>query len=334
MKKIHVTVLAIVFLLMVSLVFAQQGEKTYVSGNISATNVPGGVLVQDEQIAVTVPMQGSSARPAKKAVRRTQVNQQSAGAKATQAQNAASLKKGEPKLAVQTTRTETDAYDVRVKNNRGTTDYGIVEQTVTGPKGKQQTEGVVYSTYSPSKAARANARKTEISLAAGETVLSNKDNRSDRYGTNGLAAGLTVLHDISTHLAIGADYLMLHPRSKTHETGALERHYHGMYAHQISLAGKLTFNPWNSFRVYAPMGVGMMNARMKTVSAETEESNNKWGAAFYAGLGVQYDITAALFAGLEYRYSYGFISDKDLTSYHKDRNLQFHTLMLRMGMRF
>lgn len=335
MKKIHIVVLSIVFLLMVSLVFAQQGQKTYVSGDISATNVPGGVVIQDEQVSYTVPIQGQPAKHAKKpAVHHTQVNQQAAGAKATRAQNAASLKKGEPTLAVQTTTTETDAYDVRVKNKRGTTDYGVVEQTVTRPKGQQQTQGVVYEAYSPSKAALTNAKKMEVSLAAGQVVSYNKDNRSDRYSSNGLAASVSLLHHMNNYLAVGFDYMMLHPGEKSHETGALERHYHAMYAHDISLAGKLTLNPWSNLRIYSPMGVGMMNARMKTTVGGIDEGHNKWGAAFYIGAGMQYDVTDWMFAGLEYRYVYGFISDKDLTPTHKDRDLQFHTLMLRIGMRW
>ena len=83
-----------------------------------------------------------------------------------------------------------------------------------------------------------------------------------------------------------------------------------------------------------PMGIGMTNARMKTVTDSLYENESKWGASFYAGLGMQYNVTCWMFAGLEYRYSYAFISDKNLTGFHKDRNLQFHTLMVRMGLRF
>ncbi len=332
MKKTHVVILAIVLLLMVSLVFAQQGQKTYVSGDISAVNTPSGVVLEGEQVAVTVPIQGRAAR--KPAVHHTQVNQQAAAAKATQVQNAASLKKGEPRLQVNTTTTETDVYNVNVKNKRGTTDYGVVEKTVTTPRGNQTTEGVVYSTYAPSKAARTNAKKMEVSLAGGATRFSNKDNRDERYGSVGLAASLSALYDVNDYLAVGMDYMMLHPHSKTRGTGAQERHYHGMYAHDISLAGKLTLNPWGNFRIYSPMGVGMMNARMKTVINNADDNRNKWGAAFYIGAGMQYDVTDWMFAGLEYRYTYAWINDKNLTNQHKDRDLQFHTVLLRMGVRF
>lgn len=338
MKKIHIAVLAIVMLLMVSLVFAQQGQETLVVGEVAAANTPGGVVVQGEQVAVTVPMQGHQhAHPSarKPAVHHVQaVNQQAAGAKATQVQNAASLKKGEPKLKVDTTTTQTDHYNVSVTNKKGTTDYGMVEQTVTNPQGKQTTDGVIYSSYQPSKAARANANKMELSLAGGTVFAYNKDNQNDRYGSMGLAASMTALYDVNDYLAFGLDYTMLHPSAKTHGDGANERRYHGMYAHEISLAGKLTINPWDNFQIYSPMGIGMMNARMKTRMNGVSDNHDKWGAAFYIGAGMQYDITSSLFAGLEYRYTYGFISDKDLTPLHKDRNVQYHSLLLRVGMRF
>ena len=333
MKKTHAVIITIVLLLVVSLAFAQQGQETYVSGEVSAVNTPGGVVVDGEQVSYTVPIQGT-AKPRVQAVHHARVNQQAAAAKATKTQNAASLKKGEPKLKVNTTTTETDVYDVNVKNKRGTTDYGVVEQTVTNPQGKQSTQGVIYSTYSPSKAARTNAKKMEVSLAGGATRFSNEDNRGDRYGSVGLASSVSALYDVNDYLAVGMDYMMLHPQHKTRGTGAAERHYHGMYAHDISLAGKLTLNPWNNLRIYSPMGVGMMNARMKTVIDGSDDNRNKWGAALYIGAGMQYDVTDCMFAGLEYRYTYGWISDKDLTNQHKDRDLQFHTVMLRLGMRF
>ncbi|MBR4591807.1 MAG: hypothetical protein IKO35_01190, partial [Elusimicrobiaceae bacterium] len=265
MKKTHVVVIAIVLLLMVSLAFAQQGQKTYVSGDVAAVNTPSGVVLEGEQVSVTVPLQkhtGVSAKTVSHQQSTRVANQQAAAAKATHAQNAASLKKGEPALKVNTTTTQTDVYDVNIKNKRGTTDYGVVEQTVTNPQGQQSTQGVIYSAYSPSKAARANEKEMEVSIAAGETMSYNKDNRGDRYGTNGLAADISLLKKMSNHLAVGMDYMMLHPRAKTHGEGTQQRHYHGMYAHGISLAGKLTINPWNNWQVYMPMGVGMMNARM------------------------------------------------------------------------
>lgn len=333
MKKTHAVVIAIVLLLMVSLAFAQQGQKTYVSGQVSAANTPGGVVVEGDQVSYTVPV--GTAHQARPAAHHAKMNRQAAAAaKATQAQNTASLKKGEPALRVNKTTTETDAYEVTVHNKKGTTDYGVVEQTVTNPQGRQTTEGVVYSAYASSKMARANAKRMEVSVAAGQTISYNKDNRDDRYATNGLAAGVSVLHDMSNHLALGVDYMMLHPRAKTHENGAEQRHYHAMYAHNMALAGKLTVNPWDSLQIYLPMGVGMMNARMKTDSAAANASENHWGASLYGGVGVQYEITPCLFAGLEYRYTYGFIHDKHLTPFYKDRDLQFHTVMMRIGMRF
>ena len=338
MKKTHVIVIGIVLLLLVSLSFAQQGQRTYVAGEVAAVPTSSGVVVEGEQVAVTVPLQGHANTAAKTVHHTTNAAHaaasHAAAAKATQAQNAASLKKGEPSVKVNKTTTQTDVYDVSVKNKKGTTDYAIVEQTVTNPQGKKTTEGVIYSAYAPSKAARANAKKGEFSLAGGAVMSYNKDNQGDRYGSVGFAAGMNALYDVNDYLAVGLDYMMLHPKGKTHGEGLTKRHYHGIYAHDISLAGKLTFNPWNNFQIYSPMGIGMMNARMKTVINGSDDSDGKWGAAFYIGAGMQYDITASTFAGLEYRYAYGFISDKDLTDQHKDRDLQFHTLMMRVGMRF
>ena len=327
MKKTHIIVLAIIFVMVASLVFAQQNTVTY--GVAVAAPTANGIVVEGEE--VTVPVVPPVHKPA---VKKPAVNQQQAGMKATHAQNAASLKKGEPKLKVNTTTTETDVYDMNVKNKKGTTDYEMVEQTVTGPKGHQTTEGVIYSSYQPSKAARANAKKMEVSLAGGGTFSYNKDGFDERYSSVGLAASVSALYDVTDHLAVGLDYTMLHPSSKTHGAGVDRRHYHGMYAHDISLAGKLTINPWDNFQIYSPMGVGMMNAKLRTEANGINEHESKWGAAAYIGLGMQYDITCWMFAGLEYRYTYGFISDKDLTALHKDRDLQFHSLLLRVGMRF
>ena len=98
MKKTHAVIITIVLLLVVSLAFAQQGQETYVSGEVSAVNTPGGVVVDGEQVSYTVPIQGT-AKPRVQAVHHARVNQQAAAAKATKTQNAASLKKGEPKLS-------------------------------------------------------------------------------------------------------------------------------------------------------------------------------------------------------------------------------------------
>ncbi|MBR4682546.1 MAG: porin family protein [Elusimicrobiaceae bacterium] len=331
MKKTHVIVIAIVVLLIASLAFAQQNSVTY--GAVAAAQTPAGVVVEGEDITYTLPTtqtHRSATSAHKAAAHHATAVQHSASQQATHAANEAVLKQGEPTLKVNTTTTTTDVYDVRVKNNKGITNYGVAEQTVTNPKGKKNTEGIVYATYQPSKTAQANAKGMEISLAAGETISYNKDDRNDRYATNGLAADISILKSMGSHLALGLDYAMLHPRGKTHD----DRHYHGLYTHNISLAGKLTVNPFDMFQVYMPMGVGMANARIKSVTDTLNTSENKWGASFYAGLGVQYDITCWMFAGLEYRYNYAFISDKDLTPFHKDRNLQFHTAMMRVGMRF
>lgn len=271
---------------------------------------------------------------AQKANTHSAAYQQKAGAIATQQANEASLKQGEPKLKVNTTTTTTSVYDSSVRNKRGTTDSVVVQQTVTNAQGQTTTEGEVYESFTPSKAALTNDKRMEVSIAAGQTYSYNKDNRDDRYGSNGLAGGVNMLWHMSPNFALGLDYMMLHPSNKTHNQDGETRNYDDIYLHSIALAGKYTLNAWNNWRVYIPMGWGMMNARMKTNSDALRSSNDKWGTGFYAGLGVQYDITSSLFAGLEYRYTYAFISDKDLSSYGSDKDLQYHSAFLRVGMRF
>lgn len=271
---------------------------------------------------------------AQKANTNSAAYQQKAGAMATQQANEASLKQGVPQLKVNTTTTTTSVYDSSVRTKKGTTDSVVVQQTVTNAQGQTTTDGDVYESFTPSKAALTNDLTRELSVAAGMTHWYNKDSRGGHYGANGLAADVNMLWHMSPHFALGVDYMMLHPSSKTHQADGETRNYDGLYLHGISLAGKYTLNAWNNFRVYIPMGWGMMNARMKTHSDALHSSNDKWGTGFYAGLGVQYDITPCLFAGLEYRYTYAFISDKDLSSYGSDKDLQYHSAFLRVGMRF
>lgn len=260
--------------------------------------------------------------------------QQKAGAAATKKANQAVLRNAEPGLKTSTVTTTTDVYDVSKTDKKGTVDYGVVEKTVTGPKGQSTSGGVVYSNYTPSKAALTNEKNVEISIAGGETYMYNKDNRKDRYGTNGLAGGVSALWNMSPNFALGVDYMMLHPRAKSHDKNGEYRRYKDNYLHSIALAGKFTLNAWDNWRVYVPMGAGMMNARMKTSAGENSTSKDKWGAGFYAGLGLQYDITESLFAGLEYRYTYAFISDKHLSDFGRDKDLQYHSAFFRVGMRF
>ena len=111
----------------------------------------------------------------------------------------------------------------------------------------------------------------------------NKDVEGKRYGKTGLVANMNLLKEMCPYLSLGLDYMMLHPGSRTY-TG---RHYHGQYAHNIAVAGKVTLNPWDNFQVYMPMGFGMMNARLKTSGEDAYFNDNKWGASMYAGLGMQ-----------------------------------------------
>ena len=323
-----------------ALAFAQEGSITY--GEAAVVSGANGTVVVGEE--VSYPTQASQnvkqAADAKKAAAKkvmtdSKAYQEKVGAQATQKANAAALKKGEPSLKVNRTTTTTNVYDVSVTDKKGTTDYGIVEETVTNAQGSKTSGGVIYSNYMPSKVARANEKRMEVSLAAGMGLSMNEDRLGDRYSTNGLAAGASVLKEVSPHFSWGLDYMMLHPHGRTYHESMAERHYKDIYAHNIAVAGKYTINAWDSLQLYMPMGIGMMNARMKTHHEGTgSSSKDKWGASTYIGLGVQYDLTASLFMGLEYRYTYAFISDKHLTFFDRDKRLQFHSAALRLGMRF
>lgn len=311
--------------------FAQQGSVTY--GEIAVVRGADGTVVMGEEVTASKEAKAAKkAAEAKKASAKAQMKakQASAGAKATEAANKASLKKGEPALKVNTTTTTTNVYDVSMKDKKGTADYGIIEESYTNAQGQTTTDGVAYSNYTPSRAARANEKRAEVSFAVGQTYSFNKDSDKDRYATNGIAAGASVLWDMAPHFGMGFDYMFLNPDGKSHHG----RDYHKFRAHNIALGGKYTLNVWDNLRVYMPMGAGLMNARLKTSDAASSTSKDKWGASLYTGLGLQYDLSANMFAGLEYRYTYAFISDKHLSDFGRDKDLQFHTVFFRLGTRF
>ncbi len=308
-----------------------QDSVTY--GEIAVVRGADGTVVMGEEVTASKEAKAAKkAAEAKKASAKAQMKakQQAAGAKATQAANEASLQKGEPKLKVNTTTTTTNVYDVSMKDKKGTSDYGIIEESVTNAQGQTTTDGVAYSNYTPSRAARANEKRGEVSFAVGQTYSFNKDTEKDRYASNGIAAGASVLWDMAPHFGMGFDYMFLNPDGKSHDG----RNYHRFRAHNIALGGKYTLNVWDNLRVYMPMGAGLMNARLKTDAGDRSTSKDKWGASLYTGLGLQYDFSANIFAGLEYRYTYAFVSDKHLSDFGRDKDLQFHTVFFRLGTRF
>lgn len=230
--------------------------------------------------------------------------------------------------------TTTNVYDVTTTDKEGTLNYGVVESRTSGPRGNANSGGVVYSSYTPSKAALTNENNSEISLAGGAVYSFNKDDRGNRYAKTGMSAGASVLFGKTPHFAMGVDYMFLNPDGRTYNTDGERRNYHQVRAHNIALAGKYTLNVWDNTRFYIPMGAGFMNARMKTNAEEASTSKDKWGASLYAGLGMQYDLTPDVFVGLEYRYVYAFINDNHLSEFGHDKDLQFHNAFLRLGMRF
>lgn len=224
----------------------------------------------------------------------------------------------------------TNVYGMQETDKYGTMDYGVASTTVNG----QNQGDVMYATYDPSRSAVANSYDMEVSLTYGGSYSTNKAEGGDKYAKMGQAMGANILWNPCPYMGIGIDYMFLNPDGRHYGSGADRVSFHRFRAHNIALAGKLNLNAWSNWRVYIPFGAGMMNARLKTDATGASTSKDKWGASLYAGLGVQYDITSTLFAGLEYRYTYAFISDKHLSDFNKDKNLQFHNVFFRMGMRF
>lgn len=242
----------------------------------------------------------------------------------------------QPRVVQQDT---TTVYDVSTTNKKGTTQYGMVEQTRTTPKGGTRVVNQMeYSDYTPSKMALANEKHAEVSLGVGGTYSFGKDKAGARMTDPGMAATAQILWDASDHFALGADYMLLSPDSRTnHRQGTYK--YDKMRLNSIALAGKYTFNAWDTWRVYLPLGVGAAQARMKSSGKrdgnETSQSSDKWGLDLFAGLGLQYNLTQDVFFGLEYRYTVAFVKANDLNRYYgKDRYLQYHSMFLRLGTRF
>ena len=164
-----------------------------------------------------------------------------------------------------------------------------------------------------------------------------KDNYGTRLSDMGLAGNAQLLWRLNPHLAIGLDYTMMAPQPHGDLRGG-DYQYDKLRAHHISLAGKYTLNAWDKMNVYIPMGVGASHLSLKGSGTRdgipSTQSESKWGMGFYIGLGTQYNLTDDLFMGLEYRYHMPFVKGDDLNRYGRDRSIDFHSAMLRMGMRF
>ena len=230
----------------------------------------------------------------------------------------------------------TTVYDVSTTNKKGTTQYGMIEETQTTPQGGTQViSQMEYSDYTPSKMALANEKRAEVSLGIGGAYSFNKDTQGMRMADMGLAATGQVLWDMSDHFALGADYMMLAPDGRSTD----EYKYDRLRLHSIALAGKYTINAWDSWRFYIPMGVGAAQARMKASgdrgNGHTAQSADKWGLDLFAGLGLQYNLTQELFLALKYRYTGAFDKAEDLNRYYgKGNYLQCHSAFVRFGTRF
>lgn len=233
----------------------------------------------------------------------------------------------------------TTVYDVSTTNKKGTVQYGVVEQTQTTPRGGTRVVGqAAYSDYTPSKMALANDKHAEISIGAGGSYSFNKDDYDARYTDIGLAGTAQIMWDVAPNFSMGADYMLLTPHNRNNHNNGGDFKYEKLRLNAIGWAGKLTLNAWDTVSVYLPFGVNASNVRMKSQGTRggnySSESKDKWGVGLFAGLGVEYTITQNMFVGLEYRYSYAFVKDTDLTRYGKDDNFQFHSAFLRVGTRF
>lgn len=239
-------------------------------------------------------------------------------------------------------RTVTDTkttYDVSSTNKKGTTSYGGMRHTQTTPEhGTRLISQSSYSGNTPSLMARANDKKAELSLGLGGTYSYAKDDYGARLSNTGLAGSLQMLWHLNPHFALGADYTMLAPQSRDNAARGGSYQYRDLRAHSLALAGKWTVNAWDRLNLYVPMGLGATHVGLKGSGvrdgAYSSDSDGKWGLGLFAGLGLQYNLTDTVFMGLEYRYHLAFVKSDDLNRFGKDKNLDFHSAMLRVGMRF
>ena len=192
-----------------------------------------------------------------------------------------------------------------------------------------------YHHHTPSdKASQAEAR--ELSFGIGGVYSFDKDDHGDRLSNTGMAGNVQMLWKSTDHLSLGLDYSILAPQHRSASGGNYR--YKNLRAHNISFAGKLTFNPWHRMQVYMPMGIGASQVSLKGSGTRdgitSSESDHKWGVGLFAGLGMQYNLTNKVFMGLEYRYNLAFVKGDDLNRYGKNNYLDFHSAMLKVGMRF
>lgn len=229
-------------------------------------------------------------------------------------------------------------HDKTTTNHLGTTKQGSVKHTQTTPEhGTRVVSHSSYHHHTPSTMAKSHELDRELSLGIGGVYSFAKDSYDARLSNTGLAANVQMLWHATHHLALGLDYSALAPQHRRTSKGG-EYGYKNLRSHNITMAGKLTLNPWNRMQIYMPMGVGMSQVSLKGSGTRdgvtSSESDHKWGLGLFAGLGLQYNLTESLFMGMEYRYNIAFVQSDDLNRYGKDRYLDFHSAMLKMGMRF
>ncbi|MBR2865577.1 MAG: porin family protein [Elusimicrobiaceae bacterium] len=230
----------------------------------------------------------------------------------------------------------TTVYDVTTTNKRGTTEYGVVEQTESTPRGGTRlVNQMEYSDYTPSMMSLANAKKGELSLAFGMSQSYSKDTHGTHFADLGMGGNAQLLFRAGEKLSLGLDYMLLMP----HDNKGKGYSYEKLRLNGVAFAGKYTFNPYDRLNFYLPMGIGMAQVRLKghgeREGVYTSESRDKWGLDMFAGLGMQYNLSESVFLGMEYRYVVAFVTSDDLNRYYgKGHYFQFHNAFLRLGMRF
>lgn len=172
---------------------------------------------------------------------------------------------------------------------------------------------------------------SEFSVGLGGVRTSNDDNSGRAYADPGFMGNASLLIEMSPSVSSGIDYMYSGFRTSENAGGP----DYTLYAHHISAAFKVRFNPKDKLRFYLPVGAGAGGFVLKTRPAQGEETRSeKWNLALYAGVGMEVDISPVVFLGAEYRYIYSFVQESDVDfSDGSNRYFQSHVFMFKIGMR-
>lgn len=108
---------------------------------------------------------------------------------------------------------------------------------------------------------------------------------------------------------------------------------------QFMLAGRITLNPQDDFRLYLPLGIGIQNTRvkydlqfnMKNANFYSSGSKKYSSTAYYIGVGLEKELEGNDLIGLEARYhSFSFKQDDWNISAHP----YYYTIAIKIGHKF